>query len=122
MKVTLIEFGKMNKNGRVYSYPEVLELPKNTVCTLTHLADKYGNAILTPPINGDSTCGTAEISMDYNGIYADVNPYSDNRGRMFEELMMNGCKIVPFGTGNTNENGEISNYALHYVFLTKDPS
>lgn len=119
MKVTLIKFGEKTINERIYSYASVSEIPKSTVCTLDVQRDQHGHAILVPPINGDKTCALAEITMDVDGIYAEIKPYSDERGKLFEELMMNGCKIYPLGSGNTNENGEVSAYALHYVYLAK---
>jgi hypothetical protein len=118
MKVTLIEFGKKNENGRTYLYHEVSELPDVVPCTL----DSANGPVNRATIGGPETVGLAKLSMDQDGIYADVNPfYSDYRGRMFEELMMLGAKIVPSGTGSVNANGEVSDYRMQFVFLTTNP-
>jgi hypothetical protein len=121
MKVNLIEFGKENKNGRIYLHHQMSELPKLVPCTFDHMADSRGLPILNPPINGDKTCAMANISMDEMGVYAEVNPFNEKR-ELFDEMMMNGCSIVPAGTGSLNEKGEVEDYRLHYVFLTKNPS
>jgi len=120
MKVTLIEFGKENQNGRIYLHHEVSELPKQMFCSLDILTDQYKIPVFDVPLNGDSTCGFADISMDQEGIYAEVRPFSDARGQMFNELMMNGYKIEPLGTGSLNEKNEVEDYRLHYVFLMKN--
>ena len=122
MKVTLIEFGKVNKNGRTYMFHQISDLPKLVICTLDASVDEHGHAILSPPINGKNSCASANIIMDSFGIYAEVRPYANQNGKIFEEMMMNGCSIVPAGTGNLNEKGEVEDYRLHYIFLTKDPS
>ncbi len=122
MKVTLIEFGKENQNGRTYLHHEVSELPKQVFCSLDTITDQYKIPTLEVPLNGDNTCGFADITMDQEGIYADIKQFSDARGKMFEELMMNGYKVVPAGTGSLNEKSEVEDYRLHYVFLTKDPA
>lgn len=116
MKVTLIEFGVKNKNGRTYLQPNVLDLPKTVTCTLDHVSE------LNPSFSGPQTCGMADITMDTNGMYAEVKPFSEAKGKLFEELMMNGAKVVAAGTGRVNEKGEVENYCLHYVFLTNEPS
>jgi len=119
MKVTLIEFGKETESGRTYLRHQC-ETPKQTYCSLEHLVDKHGMAILNPPINGNKTCGFAEMSIDDIGIHVEVKPFSDERGKMFDEKMMDGFRLAPLGTGSLNESGEVKDYMLHYVYLKKD--
>ena len=119
MEHVLVEFGKQNKNGRTYLKEQITELKNLVPCTFGHKEDKYGMTIFNPGINDESTCAVAKIRMDNNGIYAEVNPY-ENKKEQFDEMMMAGCKIVSAGTGNVNEKGEVSDFRLHYVFLTKD--
>jgi len=119
MKHVLIEFGKQNHNGRTYLKEEVSDLKDLVPCTFGHREDKHGMAILNPSLNDDETCALAKISMDHAGIYAEVNPF-ENKKEMFDEMMMAGCRIVSAGTGNVNEKGEVSDFRLHYVFITKD--
>lgn len=121
MKVRLIEFGKENKNGRTYLMHEMSEIPKTVLCTIDHHTDSRGLFDLNPALNGEKTCAMANIYMEPDGIYAEVNPFHEKK-ELFDELMMNGCKIVPAGTGHLNENNEVQDYRLHYVYLTKDPA
>lgn len=119
MKHVLFEFGKPTKTGRTYLKHEMSNLPGLVPCTFDHQNDSYGIPILDPAVNGESTCALAEISMDDIGLYAEVNPY-DSKKEMFDEMMMNGCKITSAGTGHLNENSEVLDFRLKYVYLTKE--
>jgi hypothetical protein len=119
MKVSLIEFGKVNENGRTYLHHQMSYLPPTVMCTIDHHTDSRGLPDLNPTLDGNNTCALANISMDVNGVYAEVNPFSERKD-LFHELMMYGCKIVPVGTGHLNENNEVEDYRLHYVYLTKN--
>jgi hypothetical protein len=121
MKHVLFEFGKENANGRTYLKEQMSDLPGLVPCTFGHQVDFYENSILNPSINGEQTCAMAKIYMDNEGLYAEVKPYEDKK-EMFDELMMNGCRITSCGTGSLNEKNEVEDFRLHYVFLTKDPS
>lgn len=117
----LIEFGVKNKNGRTYLKHQMSNIPEFVPCTLDHAKDKNGHSILNPPINGEYTCAMAKVKSDNTGIYIDVVPYSDKK-ELFDNSMMNGCSIVPAGTGSVNEKGEVEDFRLHHVFLTMNPS
>jgi len=115
MTVTLIEFDKPNRNGRTYLKHEITDLPKIVPCSMNH-AD---NAFNLPGINSEDTIGSADITMNEVGIYADVKPYKAKQ-EVFDNLMMDGYKIVSAGFGGLNENSEVIDFRLQYVFLTKE--
>lgn len=115
MKVTIIEFDKPNHNGRIYLRHEINELPKTVACSLNHKND----AFVMPGLTDENTVGLASITMDEAGIYADVNPYVSKR-EIFDELMMDGFKIVSAGFGGLNEKSEVTDFRLQYVFLTNE--
>ena len=115
MKFQVIEFEKENLNGRKYVKHEISNLPEFVLCSMRQEE--------TPEIaiNGEFTLGMAKMTMDEKGIYAELEPYSHKK-EIFDEMLIDGNKIVSAGYGNVNEKGEVANYRLQYIFLTKEPA
>lgn len=118
MKVTLIEFDKPTVNGRIYKQHHVSEVPKQVFCSLHHIVDEHGMGALSVQLK--DACAFVDLTVDEKGIYAEAKPFSDGNGKTYEQLMIDGFKLYPLGTGSVNEQGEVENYHLHYVYLHKD--
>ena len=115
----LIEFGKANKNKRIYGMDSIASLPKTAPIFRSSPSD-YEDCELQNAIGRISN-----IRINENGLYADVHLDSTRAADIIALLERGVAKVVPFGYGElvqSNDAYSVVNYELKGAFVTDDPA
>jgi hypothetical protein len=105
----VLEFDKPTKNGRIYRQQ------------FTILPYIFMNCYLDHGRQQDMLCGKADADLHEDGVYIDFEPIGEN-GQLALDLLKSGFVFRTGGPGNVDDDGNVSDFELKYVFLTNDPA
>lgn len=110
-KETLINFGVVNANGKVYDAADF------------EVESEVPVVIMKPTIHGQPVSeqvGRAKVSKVSNtSLTADINLQGEHFG-FAKDRLAEGYKFCPEGTGFVDENNYIRQYKLLRIIITKE--
>lgn len=110
MTHTLIKYGKPTTNGRTYNQDSFAKIPKSLTVYLNP------NPALNNP-SLDQIAGTAMITSDDKGIYAQVNLLPTPTGNLAKQLK--DPVPTPVSTGRVSPEGVVYECRLTHISLSE---